>query len=279
MTRTTGSTIRPISTATSSATRTAIIQAPVPDSAPGNIGTAMTMGIAKITPQDGSDYLDDVTNYLYSNDCNPTLGEGTSFAKQNIITYTIGFDLTDDSKLLYRAAVSGGGEHFTAKNYSALKEAFNQIMSAIVERNSCFVAPVVPVSRMNRTYAGNKIYLGFFKPQQEGNWYGNIKRYKVENDGTITDSKGQAATNSDGLILDQARSWWTTLGDDGPAVEKGGAAERLGIQIGSEYPQYLYLCGKPGTADGCLQRLRHRQHRHHQLDAGSEHGVGPEQII
>ena len=44
-------------------------------------------------------------------------------------------------------------------------------MSAIVERNSCFVAPVVPVSRMNRTYAGNKIYLGFFKPQQEGNWY------------------------------------------------------------------------------------------------------------
>lgn len=183
-------------------------------------------------PSSGSDYLDDVTNYLYSNDCNPSLGAGTSFAKQNIITYTIGFDLTDDTKLLYRAAASGGGEHFTAKNYSALKEAFNQIMSAIVERNSCFVAPVVPVSRMNRTYAGNKIYLGFFKPQQEGNWYGNIKRYKLDDDGTIKDSKGQAATNPDGLIKDEARSWWTTLGDDGPAVEKGGAAERLGIQIG-----------------------------------------------
>mgnify|MGYP001041997572 CR=1 FL=1 len=47
------------------------------------------------------------------------------------------------------------------------------------------VAPVVPVSRMNRTYAGNKIYLGFFKPQQDGRWFGNVKRYKLDNDGTI----------------------------------------------------------------------------------------------
>ena len=184
-------------------------------------------------PDYGSDYLDDVAKYLYSNDCNPTLGEGTSFAKQNIITYTIGFALTDTTKLLYRTAVNGGGEHFTAKNYSALKEAFKQVMSAIVERNSCFVAPVVPVSRMNRTYAGNKIYLGFFKPQQEGSWYGNIKRYKLEDNGAIMDSHVPplVATNSEGMIMDEARSWWS-MSDDGPAVEKGGAAERLEILIG-----------------------------------------------
>jgi len=189
-------------------------------------------GNCRYHPDEGSDYLDDVAKYLYSNDCNPTMGAGTSFAKQNIVTYTIGFALEDATKLLYRTAVNGGGEYFTAKNYSALKEAFKQIMSAIVEKNSCFVAPVVPVSRMNRTYAGNKIYLGFFKPQQEGNWYGNIKRYKLEDDGAIKDSKGQVATNSEGLIKDEARSWWTSLGDDGPAVEKGGAAERLEILIG-----------------------------------------------
>ena len=211
------------------------MQPPVPDSNDAmNIGTAMTPGVAIITPMRAP-----ITSMTSQNTCIATMSirawvTGTSFAKQNIITYTIGFALTDETKLLYRTAVNGGGEYFTAKNYSALKEAFKQIMSAIVEKNSCFVAPVVPVSRMNRTYAGNKIYLGFFKPQQEGNWYGNIKRYKLEDSGAILDSHVPplVATNSEGLIKDEARSWWTSLGDDGPAVEKGGAAERLEIQIG-----------------------------------------------
>ena len=187
---------------------------------------------------DGSDYLDDVAKYLYSNDCNPTLGTGTSFAKQNIITYTIGFKV--QNQLLYRTAVNGGGEYFTAENYSALSEAFKQIMAAIVERNSCFVAPVVPVSRTNRTYAGNKIYLGFFKPQQDGRWFGNIKRYKLDNDGTIRDQSNKLATTSEGLIQEDARSWWTSIADDGPAVEKGGAAERLGILLDTGGTRNVY---------------------------------------
>ena len=187
---------------------------------------------------DGSDYLDDVAHYLYRNDCNPNLGEGTSFDKQNIVTYTIGFRI--ENQLLDRTAASGGGEYFTADNYSALAEAFSQIMSAIVERNSCFVAPVVPVSRTNRTYAGNKIYLGFFKPQNDGVWFGNIKRYKLGNDGSIRDLSNKLATTSGGLIRDDARSWWTTLGDDGPAVEKGGAAERLGILLDNGGTRNIY---------------------------------------
>ena len=200
-------------------------------------------------PTSGSDYLDDVAKYLYTHDCNPGLGEGTSFAKQNVITYTIGFGLTDDTKLLYRTAVNGGGEYFTAKNYSALEEAFKQVMSAIVEKNSCFVAPVVPVSRMNRTYAGNKIYLGFFKPQQEGSWYGNIKRYKLESNGDIKDSKGQVATTAEGMIVEAARSWWSA-DDDGPAVEKGGASERLEIQIGLNTRHiYTYTGSQPLLTD------------------------------
>jgi len=185
----------------------------------------------------GSDYLDDVASYLYSNDCNPSLGTGTSFAKQNIITYTIGFRV--ENQLLERTAAKGGGDYFTANNYSALSEAFNQIMAAIIERNSCFVAPVVPVSRTNRTYAGNKIYLGFFKPQQDGRWFGNIKRYKLDSDGTIRDKAGSPATDSNGLITETAFSWWSSLAD-GPAVEKGGAAERLGTLIDSGGTRNIY---------------------------------------
>jgi type IV pilus assembly protein PilY1 len=122
----------------------------------------------------GSDYLDDVSKYLYENDCNPTLGDGTSFDKQNITTFTIGFQL--NHSLLQDTASNGGGEYFTATNYSELSEAFYHIMSSISEENAVFVAPVVPISRMNRTYAGDRIYLGFFKPQLSGRWIGNIKR-------------------------------------------------------------------------------------------------------
>jgi type IV pilus assembly protein PilY1 len=189
-------------------------------------------------PSDGSDYLDDVAMYLYRNDCNPTLGQGTDFEKQNIITYTIGFRV--ENQLLYRTALNGGGEYFTANNYSALTEAFDQIMASIVERNSCFVAPVVPVSRMNRAYAGNKIYLGFFKPQQDGRWFGNLKRYKLTDDGVILDRSNRAATGPSGLIREDARSWWTSIADDGPAVEKGGAAERLNILIDTEATRQVY---------------------------------------
>ena len=189
-------------------------------------------------PDNGSDYLDDVAAYLYQNDCNPTMGDGTSFDKQNIVTYTIGFKT--NQSLLQRTAAKGGGEYFTAENYSELKEAFDQIMSNIVEKNACYVAPVVPISRMNRVFAGDKIYLGFFKPQQSGRWIGNIKRYALQNTGTLLDVHGQPVTTADGLIMDNAHSWWTTLGYDGPAVEKGGAAEALALQIGSGATRNVY---------------------------------------
>ncbi len=189
-------------------------------------------------PDSGSDYLDDVAKYLYENDCNPTLGDGTSFDKQNITTFTIGFKT--NQSLLQRTAVNGGGEYFTAENYSTLTEAFTQIMSSIVEKNAVFVAPVVPISRMNRVYAGDKIYLGFFKPKQSGRWIGNIKRYALENDGTLKDARGAVATTADGFIKDNAHSWWTTLGADGPAVEKGGAAEALSRFLDSDATRKVY---------------------------------------
>jgi len=186
----------------------------------------------------GSDYLDDVAKYLYENDCNPVLGDGTAFDKQNIVTYTIGFKTSH--QLLQNTASNGGGEYFTADNISELAMAFDQILTAISEENAVFVAPVVPISRMNRTYAGDKIYLGFFKPKQSGRWIGNIKRYALDDDGILYDAIGAEACTPDGLIKDNALSFWTILGNDGPDVEKGGAAEILDLLIDSPTARNLY---------------------------------------
>ena len=167
----------------------------------------------------GTDYLDDVAKYLYINDIRPDLGtSGESFERQNITTYTIGF--TTAQQLLQDTATNGGGQYYTAYSASGLENAFKDIISAIADVNAVFVSPVVPVSKMNRTYAGDRLYLGFFKPQ-EGRWLGNIKKYGLDAHGEITDVSGALATFSDGAIKDNARSFWSSTAD-GANVTKGG---------------------------------------------------------
>ena len=173
----------------------------------------------------GSDYLDDVAKYLYENDLNSSLGtSGDSFEKQNIITYTIGFKTQQD--LLENTATNGGGLYFTANSISGLAAVFETIMTDIADVNAVYVSPVVPVSRMNRTFAGNSLYVGFFKPQTNGRWAGNVKKYGLNYQGTIIDADGIAATLSNGAIKDNARSYWSVLAD-GPNVLEGGIGALL----------------------------------------------------
>lgn len=183
------------------------------------------------------DYLDDVAKYLYENDCNPALGAGTSFHKQNIITYTIGFKT--QQQLLQETATNGGGQYYVANNVSGLLEAFEEIMASISEENAVFVAPVVPVSRMNRTFAGDRIYIGFFRPMQSGRWLGNIKKYGIDDYGNLLDADGNEATNPDGSIKDNARSYWSSVAD-GPNVAAGGIGEIL-FERTADRNIYTYL--------------------------------------
>jgi len=174
---------------------------------------------------DGSDYLDDVAKYLYENDLNSTLGTaGESFEKQNVVVYTIGFQT--QQQLLQDAAQNGGGEYYTANSISGLSAAFTEILTNIADVNAVFVSPVVPVSRMNRTFAGNSLYVGFFKPQTEGKWAGNIKKYGLDSLGRIIDANGIEATLANGTIKDNARSFWSPLAD-GPDVLSGGVGGLL----------------------------------------------------
>ncbi len=180
-------------------------------------------------PYNGSDYLDDVAKYLYDTDLRSDLTN-----QQNIITYTIGF--TEDNDLLERTAIHGHGRYFYSNNAQQLADAFQDIVNEILEKSSSFVAPLVPVSRMERTSAGDKIYLALFQPKNDGMWSGNIKKFGVAQEcnplsgislGDIIDANGVAALNQDGEILPTAKSFWTTINMDGGDVEKGGVGEVL----------------------------------------------------
>jgi type IV pilus assembly protein PilY1 len=177
----------------------------------------------------GTDYLDDVAKYLYETDLRTDL-TGT----QNIITYTIGFAI--NSNLLERTATHGHGTYFYANNAQSLANAFQNIVDDILSKSSSFVAPIVPVSRMEKTTAGDKMYLALFKPLQDKMWSGNIKKFSVaqaDNPGAgikigdVLDATGAKALDSGGQFYATARSHWTASGMDGGEVQKGGVGEVL----------------------------------------------------
>ncbi len=186
----------------------------------------------------GTDYLDDVAYYLRTRDLRSDLGAADSqFEFQNVTTYTIGFKTAH--QLLQDTAENGGGAYYTAENYTALTEAFDNIINSIQERNASYVAPVVPINRLNRTFAGNRLYLGFFKPQINGRWRGNLKAYNLTPDGTLLDRNNMPATNERGLLIDGIQSIWSSS-YDGYDVDRGGVGEALATRTAAR-KIYTYL--------------------------------------
>ncbi len=204
----------------------------------------------KVYNSQGSDYLDDVAKYIYDNDLLPDGAEDRTLGRQYAVTYTVGFGLagvTYAEKLLQETAYNGGGVYYSASSTAGLSESLRQILSTIVEDNTSFVAPVLPVSPENRTYTGNRLYMGFFKPKNDGFWSGNLKKFGIDTDGNITDSNGNPATNSDGGIRDNAVSFWSAEADSGE-VERGGAGALL-VQRTQQRAIYTYTGANADLTD------------------------------
>ena len=82
----------------------------------------------------------------------------------------------------------------------ALQGILADLISSFIEADSSFVAPVVPASPESRAYSGQRIYLGFFKPQDGNLWYGNIKKFGLNASNEITALDSSLATNSKGYF-------------------------------------------------------------------------------
>jgi type IV pilus assembly protein PilY1 len=174
----------------------------------------------------GSDYLDDVAKYLHETDLRSDLQKA-----QNLTTYTIGFTIS--SSLLERAASHGGGTYFYSQNAQDFISALQSIIDEILSKSTSYVAPVVPISQMEKTSAGDRMYLAMFKPTMKTLWKGNIKKYGIATQNTetvgigeILGSNGMQVMDSENKIKEGAISFWST-GADGGEVEKGGVGEIL----------------------------------------------------
>ncbi len=194
----------------------------------------------------GSDYLDDVAKYLYDTDLRSDLS-----GKQNITTYTIGFTSGSNVDLLERTAINGHGRYYYSQDAQTLSLAFQNIIDEIVEDTSSFVAPVVPVDRMERTQSGHYIYIALFKPKNQRMWSGNIKKFQIADNGDILDSRGTLAIDpsNNHQFYDAIRSYWwdywksaepSDPGLDGGDAEKGGVGGVLMNRNFTSNPRKIY---------------------------------------
>jgi type IV pilus assembly protein PilY1 len=186
---------------------------------------------------EGSDYLDDVAKYLYDADLRSDLS-----GQQNIITYTIGFTDGSNVDLLNRTAVNGHGRYYYSMDAQSLSFAFQNIIDEILEETSSFVAPVVPVDRMERTTSGHYIYIALFKPKNQKMWSGNIKKFEIDDAGDIRDATGALAIDpTTHQFYPAIRSFWTSAGLlDGGDAEKGGVGEILMNRNFATNPRTIY---------------------------------------
>ena len=148
------------------------------------------------------------------------------------------------------------GYAFFAENPDQLNQAMASIRNYIIEileKSTSYVAPVVPISQMEKTSSGNRMYLGMFKPQTTSFWNGNIKKFGIAtentdnyNIGDIIDAStpAQSVTDAWNRIKDGSMSYWSATADGGE-VEKGGVGAILEARNLSSNPRkiYTYLTG------------------------------------
>jgi type IV pilus assembly protein PilY1 len=187
-------------------------------------------GIDFASPPSGemSHCLDDVAHLLYEGDISSTHSD-----KQRVRTVTVGF--TVDLPILEAAAERGNGRqpgdsdgvYFVANDAASLSSVFSEIVGGIEQTTASFAAPAVAVNAFNRAENLSDLFVSVFKPSPDYHWPGNLKKYRLRDDGVIVDSRNVAAVDAaTGLFVDGTQSYWSAV-FDGSDVTKGGAANIL----------------------------------------------------
>ncbi|WP_213608675.1 PilC/PilY family type IV pilus protein [Pseudoalteromonas sp.] len=144
--------------------------------------------------------------------------------------FTIGFGNSmrlEALDLLEEAAKVGGGKYLHANSADQLSEAFKNTITLIREENSTFTSPSFASNNVDQTRSKDAVYFAMFYPEVGTRWRGNLKKLKVAGS-TLIDSSSKPALNSDGLISNEAKTFWTTGNiADGNSVKNGGVNAML----------------------------------------------------
>lgn len=149
---------------------------------------------------------------------------------QTARTHTIGFDLQADTagaKYLKNLATQGGGSSHSASDADDLVKAFSSILGGTRTVNGTFATAGVTVNLQNSLTHANELYFPLFKPEITLAWPGNLKRYRLGDNGKLYDSAGVLAVDPlTGRFADNTKSYWSAA-IDGTDVRAGGAAGKI----------------------------------------------------
>jgi type IV pilus assembly protein PilY1 len=180
--------------------------------------------------------LQEIARLLFEEDLNShfPVSPETSYEKQNVTTYTIGFGnglsanglaILQDTADLGQGESPGNGKYYNALNASDLSDVFESILNEIAEKKTTFAAPIVPIGDASKAYSGNYVYISMFSPKED-KWVGNLKKYSLNYDIDFASCDTQdAILDANGEIRTSANSCWSI--QDGDYVDKGGAGEVL----------------------------------------------------
>jgi len=205
-----------------------------------------TLGVTEPTDtHSGGLCLRAIAKHMYENDVS-SLAEN-----QYVNTHFIGFgsDVAGGSAQAYLrdAARAGGGDAYSATDYSSLVTVLQRIIAAIKDDSASFTSPSVAVNSFNKTQILEDLYVSMFKPTAETHWPGNIKKFKLR-DGKIV-GRGDTITTVDsvsavdpatGFFTNTSRDFWHQDSDaTTDSTTKGGAARR--IPTASTRNLYTYI--------------------------------------
>ena len=169
--------------------------------------------------------LDELAYFL-----NETDQSTSQVGGQNITTYTIGgFDLVEGVTLLKRTAKWGGGQYYEANDTAGLTSALESIFLSILSTDSTFTAPAVSVNAFNASEHRDDLFYALFRPDDSAKWAGNLKRYRLDEDGKVYDvNDTPAISQTTGFFKDGAKDFWNQSAiNDGKNVTQGGMANLL----------------------------------------------------
>lgn len=92
---------------------------------------------------------------------------------------------------------------------------------------SSLAAPSVTTKQTNQTRHSDRLYYTLFDPGQKHNWRGNVKAYRVNEEGVLVDKRGNPAIDEETSGFgENTRSFWSSE-DDGSDVGVGGYTSKM----------------------------------------------------
>ncbi len=197
--------------------------------------TAMTGGSCADADLITDDYYrpfgkcgEEIAEFLGTKDQAPGLA-----GDQLINTHTIAL-VGGATPWLASIAEKGNGSSYSVTGSSVTEVAdtlvtvFKSILGGVMDIDTSFAAPSVSVNQFNRLTHRNEIYYAVFKPLEEPNWPGNVKKYGLKGATVdIVDANNSLAVDEDtGYFKDTARSLWSSV-TDGNSVRLGGANSKM----------------------------------------------------